>query len=290
MTDSRNREREAVQNELVERIKRDLPRGWSCQAEGEGIRLVRYQTKEEAGSGDAPAPKPFSQLLSLEKLQAQVEQKTELRQELVHSYAAHILGLVRGMNDTGDLTDQEHAVYPIARHKSIVANPLYAGAADLITAPHTAETVMVYALDREEGYKLISQSMLDAAGWTVEKLHECAIANVQKLPVPLKSEKVGENTVHFISPRDGYAASRIFVPGLLEQYNQSKSGKALGVAIPHQDVLVLVDIHNETGAQLLARLTFDFASKGSVPICPLPFLYQDGALETYFIMQQQAKG
>ena len=56
------------------------------------------------------------------------------------------------------------------------------------------------------------------------------------------------------------------------------------LAVPHQDVLVIADIQNETGYDVLAQLTMNFFASGRVPITALSFLYKDGELEPIFIL------
>ena len=38
------------------------------------------------------------------------------------------------------------------------------------------------------------------------------------------------------------------------------------VGVPHQDVLILADIRNKTGYDVMAHLTMEFFTKGLVPI------------------------
>jgi uncharacterized protein YtpQ (UPF0354 family) len=175
------------------------------------------------------------------------------------------------------LQGQEQRVYPVLRHASMVK----ADEQRWVWRPHTADTVILYALDQGEGYSLIERRMLVEAGWSADSLHEHAMRNLQKLPVPVKTQEVGPNRIHFISPTDGYAASRILLSSLLDEFDRKKTGDALGVAIPHQDVLIVADLTGETGAHLLTRLTYDFASKGQVPISVLPFFWEDGELTPF---------
>ncbi|WP_400163495.1 DUF1444 family protein [Brevibacillus sp. TJ4] len=175
------------------------------------------------------------------------------------------------------LPGQEQHVYPVLRHASLVKqNPKR-----WVTRPHTADTVIMYALDQGTGYILIEQRMLEEAGWSAEHLHERAMHNLGQLPFAVKTQEIGPNRIHFISPPDGYAASRILLTNLLDEFEQRKQGDSLGVAIPHQDVLIVADLTGKTGAQLLARLTYDFASKGQVPISVLPFFWENGELTPF---------
>ncbi|MDR7318699.1 DUF1444 family protein [Brevibacillus nitrificans] len=182
------------------------------------------------------------------------------------------------------LNGQERNVYPVLRHSSMIAK--YPDR--WVTKGHTADTAVLYALDIGEGYLLIEREMLTQAGWSEEQLHQAAMRNLQGLPYSVKTQEVAGNRIHFISPTDGYAASRVLLEPLLQSFDQQKQGDQLGVAIPHQDVLIVADLSGDTGAHLLARLTYDFASKGQVPISVLPFFWEEGELTPFLVVSQGA--
>lgn len=264
--------RHSLQRRVAELLQRELPPGWFCRAEGDGLLL---------GSGQEEARQ-----ISLAQLYERVEQHPEQRRELLYSFVSQVMAGVRGKLANRQLAGNERQLFPVIRHASFAERH----ASKLVIRKHTEETVIAYALDQGEGYVLIDQEMLAAAGWTEEMLHFQSMQNLQGLPVPVRTQQIGENSIHFISPTDGYAASRVLLVELLERFDREKKGKTLGVAVPHQDVLILADIHDEQGAQLLARLTYDFATKGPVPISPLPFLYEAGELQMYLVVQQQDRG
>ncbi|MFF2528488.1 DUF1444 family protein [Brevibacillus sp. DP1.3A] len=178
------------------------------------------------------------------------------------------------------VSGQEHNIYPVLRHASMINKY----PERWVVKEHTADTYVLYALDQGEGYALIEKRMLQEAGWTSEQLHSYALENLRKLPFSVKSQEVGGQHIHFISPTDGYAASRILLDSFLEEMDQKKQGDSLGVAIPHQDVLIVADMTGEAGAHLLARLTYDFASKGQVPISVLPFYWEEGELTPFLVV------
>ena len=58
----------------------------------------------------------------------------------------------------------------------------------------------------------------------------------------------------------------------------------MAVAVPHQDVLIIADLRNEVGYDVLAQMTMSFFTNGLVPITALSFMYENGKLEPIFIM------
>jgi uncharacterized protein YtpQ (UPF0354 family) len=56
------------------------------------------------------------------------------------------------------------------------------------------------------------------------------------------------------------------------------------LAVPHSDVLIIADIRNNTGYDVLAQMAMSFFTSGRVPITALSFLYENGELEPIFIL------
>nr|WP_019119263.1 DUF1444 family protein [Brevibacillus massiliensis] len=90
----------------------------------------------------------------------------------------------------------------------------------------------MYALDQDKGYLIIDHAMLDEARWEEQEFHQLAMANLQRLGVPVRTQELGGSRLHFISPQDGYAASRILLPGLLDRYDRQKQGVMLRIKTP----------------------------------------------------------
>lgn len=61
----------------------------------------------------------------------------------------------------------------------------------------------------------------------------------------------------------------------------------LVVAVPHQDVLIVADIQNETGYDIIAQMNMKFFAEGRVPITSLPFVYDNKHLEPIFILAKK---
>ena len=104
----------------------------------------------------------------------------------------------------------------------------------------------------------------------------------------MKTDVVAGNTFYFLNKNDGYDASRILNDAFLKEMNQKIVGK-MAVAVPHQDVLIIADIENDTGYDILAQMTMSFFASGRVPITALSFLYEDEELEPIFILGKNKK-
>ena len=152
-----------------------------------------------------------------------------------------------------------------------------------IIEKHTAETNIYYALDLGKSYRLIDESMLESLGLTEQQVKEMSLFNIRKLKNEYKTDEVKGNIFYFVNSNDGYDASRILNTKFLDDIYQQCEGEML-VAVPHQDVLVIADIRNKTGYDVMAHLTMEFFTKGLVPITSLSFGYEKGHFEPIFIL------
>ncbi|GKU84843.1 UPF0354 protein YtpQ [Niallia sp. NCCP-28] len=181
---------------------------------------------------------------------------------------------------------KEKNIFPVIRSTSFPTQSN--DEVPFITDEHTAETRIYYALDMGTTYRLIDEQLMKKEGWEHNQIKEIAMFNARRLPTNLKEDLVAGNTFYFLNSNDGYDASRI----LNESFIRDMSGKVEGtmaLAVPHQDVLIIADIKNETGYDILAQMTMSFFASGRVPITSLSFLYEDGELEPIFILGKNKK-
>ncbi|QED48974.1 DUF1444 domain-containing protein [Cytobacillus dafuensis] len=184
------------------------------------------------------------------------------------------------------LSGYEKNIFPVIRSTSFPIEseedvPFLADA-------HTAETRIYYALDLGTTYRLIDTKLMQKEGWAHERIKEIALFNVRSLSTDLKSDTVAGNTFYFLNKNDGYDASRILNDSFLKEMEKQIIG-TMAVAVPHQDVLIIADIMNDTGYDILAEMTMSFFASGRVPITALSFLYENGELEPIFILGQNRK-
>ncbi|WP_113927618.1 DUF1444 domain-containing protein [Bacillus sp. P14.5] len=184
------------------------------------------------------------------------------------------------------LTDKEKKIFPVIRSTSFPTKTHED--VPFITEEHTAETRIYYAVDLGSTYRMMDEKILQAEGWTAGKVKEAARFNLRSLPVKLKQDTLAGNVFHFLNTNDGYDASRILNSSFLNEMKDKTEGE-MTISVPHQDVLIIGDIKNETGYDILAELTMSFFTNGKVPITSLSFLYEDNELEPIFILAQDRK-
>lgn len=172
-------------------------------------------------------------------------------------------------------------IYPVIRSTSFPLKSKEGHA--FITTDHTAETRIFYALDLETTYRLIDESMLSKLNVSADQIREAARFSVRKLSTNVKKDEVAGNIFYFVNENDGYDASRILNDSFLKRMREEIEGD-MTVSVPHQDVLIIGDIRNETGYDVLAQMTMHYFSIGRVPITSLSFVYEKGELTPIFIL------
>jgi uncharacterized protein YtpQ (UPF0354 family) len=185
----------------------------------------------------------------------------------------------------GELKSSEH-IYPIIRSTSFPTESKEGHR--FITSEHTAETRVFYALDAGTTYRLIDENMLNSLRLTQEQLKEIAKFQVKKLKTAVKEDRVAGNVFYFLNENDGYDASRILNETFLKEMKSKITGD-MTVSVPHQDVLIIGDIRNETGYDVLAQMAMHFFTNGKVPITSLSFIYENDELEPIFILAKNRK-
>lgn len=220
------------------------------------------------------------------KLAAVVAKYNEKGEQALTDIIEHVTETLRMMNEEVSLVGQEKHVFPVIRSTSFPQEKK--DGKNLVTNEHTAETRVFYALDHGKSYRLIDEKMLKDAGWTKEKLEQVGQFNIRALSYDYKTDRVADNDFYFIATQDGYDASRILNEAFLEEMKAKAKGN-LAVATPHQDVLILADIENDVGYDILAQMTMKFFTEGRIPITSLSFIYDNKKLEPIFILAKNKK-
>lgn len=210
------------------------------------------------------------------------EQKEKAIEEVVY----YVSEGLNAMESQVELSGKEKNIFPVIRSTSFPSEA--EEGTPFLFDEHTAETRIYYALDLGTTYRLIDSKLLKKEGWSAGQVRETALFNVRSLSVKLKEDRVADNTFYFLNTNDGYDASRILNTSFLNEMKKRMKG-TMAVAVPHQDVLIIADVENNTGYDILAQMTMSFFASGRVPITALSFLYEDGLLEPIFILGKTKK-
>ncbi|TDM04567.1 DUF1444 domain-containing protein [Macrococcus carouselicus] len=200
--------------------------------------------------------------------------------QIIDEVLYYIDETIKAMKDESDRAVEDIKIMPVIRSTSF---PKESGGKSFIITEHTAETNIYYALDLGTTYRLIDEALLEDMKLSQAHIREQALFNVRKLDNPYKTDTVAGNVFYFFNSNDGYDASRVLNESLLAQFDADKEGELL-VATPHADVLIIADIRNETGYDVMAQMMMQFFSNGLVPVTSLSFQYDDGKLTPVFIL------
>lgn len=217
--------------------------------------------------------------ISLSDIMAKYEvKKGQAIEEVVHTIDATF----RAMEvEQAEGFQGKSLIYPVIRSTSFPEKT--SEGHRFVMKNHTAETRIYYALDLGNTYRLIDENMLTILGQSASDIKESALFNVRTLPTTMKKDQVDGNIYYFVNNNDGYDASRILNNAFLKEMSEKVEGD-MTVSVPHQDVLIIGDIRNATGYDVLAQMTMQFFTNGTVPVTSLSFIYEDGKLEPIFIM------
>lgn len=207
----------------------------------------------------------------------------ESKEKAIDEVIYHIVEAMKAMTEKQKLDGKESTIYPVIRSASFPTETK--DGKKLIYEDHTAETRIYYAVDLGNTYRLLDEKFAKDENWDIKRIKEVAKFNIRSLEVEYKQDTVAGNTFFFFNKNDGYDASRILNEQLLEKMNEMIDGKMV-VAIPHQDVLIIGDIQNDDGYNVIGQMAMSFFAEGRVPITALPFEYEDKELEPIFVLVQ----
>ena len=220
------------------------------------------------------------------KLNAIVAKYEEQKDKIIDEIVYYVEEAIAQMGDHSLEKMEDLKIMPVVRATSFDKKTKEGHS--FIYSEHTAETNIYYALDLGKSYRLIDESMLKTLNMTEQQIKEMSLFNVRKLKNKYSTDEVKGNIFYFINSNDGYDASRILNTSFLNEVQEQCEGEML-VAVPHQDVLIIADIRNKTGYDVMAHLTMEFFTKGLVPITSLSFGYDKGHLEPIFILGKNNK-
>ncbi|MDO5374910.1 MAG: DUF1444 domain-containing protein [Staphylococcus rostri] len=220
------------------------------------------------------------------KLSPIVAKYNKGQQQIVEEIVYYVEETIAQMQDESTKTLDDIQILPVIRATSF--HEKTPEGHQFLTDAHTAETRIYYALDLGKSYRLIDDKVLEDLGLTAQQVKEMALFNVRKLDISYKTDEVKGNIFYFFNTNDGYDASRILNKQLLQDFEAKCQGEML-VAVPHQDVLIIADIRNHTGYDVMAHMTMSFFTNGLVPITSLSLSYHDGKFEPIFILGKNNK-
>lgn len=101
-----------------------------------------------------------------------------------------------------------------------------------------ADVRIMYALEFKEGAQLVSHGMMKSWGMDIDRLHQRALANLDRVHGEIAVKQVGKLPwLYVIETGDGYAASRVLLHWRWAELTL-KMGEVLVLGMPTRDVVV----------------------------------------------------
>ncbi|WP_411842053.1 DUF1444 family protein [Salinicoccus sp. HZC-1] len=183
-----------------------------------------------------------------------------------------------------EINSEQAMVYPVIRSTSF-SDETKSGVS-FVKDNHTNETDIYYAVDFKNSYRLIDEELAASLGMGQDDIRTLADNNLKNLKIEMKKDSIQENDFYFVNHNDGYDASRILNEAFLNEMHEKCEGEMM-VGLPHQDVLIIADIKNSVGYDIMAQMMMQYFAEGLTPITSLSFSYRDKRLEPVFILGKQ---
>lgn len=152
-----------------------------------------------------------------------------------------------------------------------------------------ADVQIMYALEFEEGAQLVSQGMMNAWGMDLERLHQRALANLDRAQGEFAIKQVGKLPwLYVIETEDGYAASRVLLHWRWAELTL-KLGEALVLGMPTRDVVVFTATLEPEKIDQLRETVMTVERYQGRPVSRQLFQWTPQGWQEYDIFLQQAE-
>lgn len=157
---------------------------------------------------------------------------------------------------------------------------------ELARTDFPAGLAVVYAVDRERDFTLVTPADLERWGRSLGEIHRLSLANLARQTNGqdwLLCESVGDEKLCGWAMEDGYDATRVIVPDLRRQIEREYGGPAV-YAVPMEHVSIAlsyrVATRENTEEALRLKVRQDFASAED-PVSPELFVERNGKLVVF---------
>jgi uncharacterized protein YtpQ (UPF0354 family) len=232
-----------------------------------------------AGSGVRVHQGPNSAVLDLEPAYARYEQSPGDRDEIVAGVVAEAEERLEEGIAQLLLEDVGDNLMPLLKAPFELRTYVF----ETAQTPFPGRLAVVYAVDREDSFTLVTPTDVGRWGTTLEQVHELALANLLRRTneeEALLCEPSGDAELCGWASGDGYDATRMIVPGLRRQIVREYGGPAV-YAVPMEHVFVALPrelFRGRTEELFRLKVQRDFQT-GEGPLSPDVFAERRGELE-----------
>jgi uncharacterized protein YtpQ (UPF0354 family) len=192
----------------------------------EGMKLTIHQSDADIG-------------FNLETFYEDYQAQPEAIEQLIE----HILATLRQLNQdrhTAGFAEISDRVFPMLKPLRLLANVRERKLPMLIYRPFLSDLIVSYVIDETSSVAYLNEEHLEHWGIGEQDIHAAALANLRRrTETMVQYTTVGEGNqrLYMYSSQDGYDATRILLPELLEQWRPQMSGR-MAIGIPNRDFLI----------------------------------------------------
>ncbi len=192
----------------------------------EGMKLTIHQSDADIG-------------FNLETFYEDYQAQPETLEQLIE----HILASLRQLNrdrHTAGFAEISDRVFPMLKPMQLLNSVRERKLPMLIYRPFLSELIVSYVIDETSSVAYLNEEHLEQWGIGEQDIHAAALANLrQRTETMVQYTTVGEGSqrLYIYSSQDGYDATRILLPELLEQWRPQINGRMV-IGIPNRDFLI----------------------------------------------------
>ncbi|MBE7529507.1 MAG: DUF1444 family protein [Chloroflexi bacterium] len=200
---------------------------------------------------------------------------------------SHLAALHQALSAATPLTEKEAAesLLPLLQQRQWLQQAGAKVTAPLATRPFTTNILISYVFDHTHHRVYINVEMISrmtqAPGASFDAIHEYALQNLRRRTTAktAKTHGIGDKTMVFCETDDGFAATRILLPELLEAWHGRVPGKML-LGIPNRDLLLAFSDRHPAKTAVMRQIRRD-CQRHKHPLLSSPLVWEKGLVKEY---------
>jgi uncharacterized protein YtpQ (UPF0354 family) len=154
---------------------------------------------------------------------------------------------------TTNFEELRERVFPMLKPLSLLATVRERKLPMLVYRPFLADLMIAYVIDEPNQVAYINEQHLERWGIAEHELHEQALQNLRRRTDErgnYTAAGTGEQRLIIFNTQDGFDATRLLLPSLLERWRPEFSGRMV-IGVPNRDFLILF---SDSDSTILANL------------------------------------
>ncbi len=174
-------------------------------------------------------------------------------------------------------------VYPMLKPIRLLVTIRERNLPMIVYRPFLADLIITYVIEEPSSVAYISEQHLERWGLAEHELHEQAIANLRRRTLERGEQTVtgeGAQRLVIFSAQDGFDATRLLLPDLIEPWAAQMPGSAV-IGIPNRDFLIIFSDSDRTILTAVAHQIQREAAERAFGLTDQLFTIQGGQIREY---------